>query len=107
MNPLVCPLEFETLQLSAPTGDPERLTEPEQVTNEVMTEDLETRHGDDVTDDSVLPDSKAEDELYRAGDGTKPLPPYSYDRLGNLSYHPCSASSIQVPTANIVPDHCG
>ena len=26
-----------------------------------------------------------------------------YDQLGNPSYHPCNASSVQVPTGNIVP----
>ena len=47
------PPEFETLQMSAPTGDPERLVadQPEQDTNEVMTEDIETPHHDEVTDE--------------------------------------------------------
>ena len=38
------PPEFETLQMSAPTGDPEWLVadQPEQDTNEVMTEDVDT-----------------------------------------------------------------
>ena len=59
------PPEFETLQMSAPTGDPERLVadQPEQDTNEVMTEDIETPHHDEVTDEPVLPDSEAEDDL--------------------------------------------
>ena len=51
--------------MSAPTGDPELLVadQPEQDTNEVMTEDVETPHHDDVTDEPVLPDSEAEDDL--------------------------------------------
>ena len=59
------PPEFETLQMSAPTGDPEWLVadQPEQDTNEVMTEDTETPHHDEVTDEPVLPDSEAEDDL--------------------------------------------
>lgn len=58
------PPEFETLQMSARTGDPERLVadQPEQNTNEVMTEDVETPHHE-VTDEPVLPDSEAEDDL--------------------------------------------
>ena len=45
------PPELETQQMSAPTGDLERLVadQPEQDTNEVMTEDVETPHHDDVT----------------------------------------------------------
>ena len=51
--PGLLPPEFETLQMSAPTGDPERLVadKPEQDTNEVMTEDIETPHHDEVTDE--------------------------------------------------------
>ena len=50
-----------------------------EVTNETTIEDVVTPHGDDVTDDPVLPDSKAEDELVPgAGDRTKPLPPYRH-----------------------------
>ena len=51
--PGLLPPEFETLQMSAPTGDPERLVadQPEQDTNEVMTEDIETPHHDEVTDE--------------------------------------------------------
>ena len=56
--------EFETLQLCTPTGDNERRREGKaEVTNETTIEDVVTRHGDDVTDDPVLPDSEAEDEL--------------------------------------------
>ena len=44
-----------------------------EVTNETTTEDVVTTHGDDVTDDPVLTDSEAEDELVPgAGDRTKP-----------------------------------
>ena len=70
--------EFETLQLYTPTGDIERRREGKaEVTNETMTEDVATPHGDDITDDPVLPDSEAEDELVPgARDRTKPLPPY-------------------------------
>ena len=52
-SPGLLPPEFETLQMSAPTGDPERLVadKPEQDTNEVMTEDIETPHHDEVTDE--------------------------------------------------------
>ena len=72
--------EFETLQLCTPTGDTERRMEGKaEVTNESTTEDVVTPHGDDVTDDPVLPDSEAEDELVPgAGDRTKPLPPYPH-----------------------------
>ena len=72
--------EFETLQLCKPTGDTERRMEGKaEVTNETTTEDVVTPHGDDVTDDPVLPDSEAEDELVPgAGDRTKPLPPYPH-----------------------------
>ena len=65
-NPLVCLLaEFETLQMPAPTGDPECLTaeRPEQDTNEVMTEEVETPQTNEVTDEPVLPDSETEDKL--------------------------------------------
>ena len=56
--------EFETLQLCTPTGDTERRRVGKAVvTNETTTEDVVTPHGDDVTDDPVLPDSEAEDEL--------------------------------------------
>ena len=50
--------------MSARTGDPERLVadQPEQNTNEVMTEDVETPHHE-VTDEPVVPDSEAEDDL--------------------------------------------
>ena len=72
--------EFETLQLCTPTGDTERRREGKaEVTNETTTEDVVTPHGDDVTDDPVLSDSEAEDELVPgAGDRTKPLPPYPH-----------------------------
>ena len=72
--------EFETLQLCTPTRDSERRRVGKaEVTNETMTEDLATPQGDDVTDDRVLPDSEAEDELVpRARDRTKPLPPYPH-----------------------------
>ena len=72
--------EFETLQLCTPTGDTERRTERKaEVTNETMTEDVATPHGDDVTDDPVLPDSEAEDELVPgAGDRKKTLPLYPH-----------------------------
>ena len=70
--------EFETLQLCTPTGGIERRREGKaEVTNETMTEDVATPHGDDITDDPVLPDSEAEDELVPGTrDRTKPLPPY-------------------------------
>ena len=56
--------EFETLKLCTPTGDTERRRKGKaEVTKEITTEDLVTPHGDDVTDDPVLPDSEAEDEL--------------------------------------------
>ena len=46
---------FETFQLCTPTGDTERRTERKaEVTNETMTEDVATPHGDDVTDDPLL-----------------------------------------------------
>ena len=72
--------EFETLQLCTPTGDTERRREGKaEVTNETMTEDVATPHGDDITDDPVLPDSEAEDELVPgAGDRTKTLPPHPH-----------------------------
>ena len=72
--------EFETLQLCTPTGDSERRRVGKaEVTNETMTEDVATPHGDDVTDDRVLPDTEAEDELVpRARDRTKALPPYPH-----------------------------
>ena len=72
--------EFETLQLCTPTGDTERRREGKaEVTNETTTEDVVTPHGDDVTDDPVLSDSEAEDELVPgAGDRAKPLPPYPH-----------------------------
>ena len=72
--------EFETLQLCTPTGDTERRMEGKaEVTNETMTEDVATPHGDDVTDDPVLPDPEAEDELVPgAGDRKKPLPLYPH-----------------------------
>ena len=72
--------EFETLQLCTPTGDTERRREGKaEVTNETMTEDVATPHGDDVTDDPLLPDSEAEDELVpEAGDRKKPLPLYPH-----------------------------
>ena len=72
--------EFETLQLCTPTGDTERRREGKaEVTNETMTEDVATPHGDDVTDDPVLPDSEAEDELVPgAGDRKKTLPLYPH-----------------------------
>ena len=109
------PPEFETLQMSAPTGDPERLVadQPEQDTNEVMTKDVETPHHDEVTDKPVLPDSEAEDDVVTEQEAEqnhcRPMrvrrPPnvLCYDQLGNPSYHPCIASSVQVPTAKIVP----
>ena len=55
------PSELETLQMSASTGDPERLVadQPEQDTNEVMTGDVERPHHDEATDEPVLPDSEA------------------------------------------------
>ena len=72
--------EFETLQLCTPTGDTERRREGKaEVTNETMTEDVATPHGDDVTDDPVLPDSEVEDELVPgAGDRKKTLPVYPH-----------------------------
>ena len=71
---------FETFQMCTPTGDTERRTERKaEVTNETMTEDVATPHGDDVTDDPVLPDSEAEDELVPgAGDRKKTLPLYPH-----------------------------
>ena len=108
------PPEVETLQMSARTGDPERLVadQPEQNTNEVMTEDVETPHHE-VTDEPVLPDSEAEDDLVTEQEteqnhchptrARRPPNVLCYDQLGNPSYHPCSASSVQVPAANIVP----
>ena len=61
----------------------------------------------------MLPDSEAEDELVtgqeKEHNHCRPIRPrcppnvLCYDQLGNPSYHPCNASSIQVPTANIVP----
>ena len=89
------PPEFETLQMSAPTGDPERLVadQPEQDTNEVMTEDVETPHHDEVTDEPVLPDSEAEDDLVteqetepnhcRPMRARRPPNVLCYDQLGN------------------------
>ena len=73
-------IEFETLQLCTPTGDTERRTDRKaEVTNETMTEDVATPHGDDITDDLLLPDSEAEDELVpEAGDRKKPLPLYPH-----------------------------
>ena len=67
---------FETFQLCTPSGDTERRTERKaEVTNETMTEDVATPHGDDVTDDPLLRDPEAEDELVPgAGDRKKPLP---------------------------------
>ena len=72
--------EFETLQFCTPTGDTARPREGKtEVTSETKTEDVATPHGDDITDDPVLPDSEAEDELVPgAGDRTKPLPPYPH-----------------------------
>ena len=72
--------EFETLKLCTPTGDNERRRERKaEVTNETTKEDVVTTHRDDVTDDPVLPDSEAEDELVPGtGDRTKPLPPYPH-----------------------------
>ena len=66
--------------MCTPTGDTERRREGKaEVTNETTTEDVVTFHGDDVTDDPVLPDSEAEDELVPgAGDRTKPLPSYPH-----------------------------
>ena len=62
--------EFETLQLCTPTGDSECRREGKaEVTNETMTEDVATPHGDDVTDDPVLPG---------AGDRNKTLPLYPH-----------------------------
>ena len=74
------PHEFETLQMSASTGNRERLVadQPEQDTNEVMTGDVETPHHDEVTDEPVLPDSEAEDDLITEQETEqKPLPPYA------------------------------
>ena len=52
------------MKLCTPTGDNERRREGKaEVTNETTTEDVVTTHRDDVTDDPVLPDSEAEDEL--------------------------------------------
>lgn len=108
------PTEFETLRLCIHTGDTERLTEGqlEEVTIETMTEDLENPHGDDVTDDPLLSDSEAEGELVPGPETeqthcrlirTLRSPNVlCYDQLGNPSYHLCTASSIQEPTANIV-----
>ena len=72
--------EFETLKLCTPTGDNKRRREGKaEVTNETTTEDVVTTPRDDVTDDPVLPDSEAEDELVPGvGDRTKPLPPYPH-----------------------------
>ena len=108
------PPEFETLQMSARTGDPELpvADQPEQNTNEVMTEDVETRHHE-VTDEPVLPDSEAEDDLVteqeteqnhcRPTRARRPPNVLCYDQLGNPSYYPYNASSVQVPTAKFVP----
>ena len=83
-----------------------------EVTNETMTEDVATPHGDDVTDDRVLPDPEAKDELVPGAGDKKTIATLSSrdshrmcccDQLGNPSYHPCSASSIQIATANSVP----
>ena len=92
------PPEIETLQMSAPTGDPEGFVadQPEQDTNEVMTEDVETSHHYEVTDEPVLPDSEAEDDLVteqeteqnhcRPMRARRPLNVLCYDQLGNPSY---------------------
>ena len=106
--------EFETLQLCTPTGDTERCREGKaEVTNETMTEDVATPHGDDITDDPVLPDSEAEDELCSwCRRQNKTIATLSSrdshrmcccDQLENPTYHPCSESSIQIATANSVP----
>ena len=59
------------MKLCTPTGDNERRREGKaEVTNETTTEDVVTTHGDDVTDDPVLTDSEAEDELV-PGAGTE------------------------------------
>ena len=104
------PAEFETLQMPAPTGDPECLTaeRPEQDTNEVMTEEVETPQTNEVTDEPVLPDSETEDKLIiereMESNHCPPIrtrrPPnvLCYDQLGNPQ-----VPNIQVPTANIVP----
>ena len=96
------PPEVETLQMSARTGDPERLVadQPEQNTNEVMTEDVETPHHE-VTDEPVLPDSEAEDDLVteqeteqnhcRPTRARRPPNVLCYDQLGNPSYYPYNA----------------
>ena len=89
--------------MSAPTGDPERLVadQPVQDTNEVMTEDVETPHHDEVTDEPVLPDSEADDDLVteqeteqkhcRPMRARRPPSVLCYDQLGNPSYHPCNS----------------
>ena len=66
--------------MCTPKGNTVRRTEGKaEVTNESMTEDVATPHGDGVTDDPVLPDSEAEDELVpRAGDRKKTLPVYPH-----------------------------
>ena len=51
--------------------------QPEQDTNEVMMEDVETPHHDKVTDEPVLPDSEADDDLVTEKETTKPLLPYA------------------------------
>ena len=86
--------------------------QPEQNTNEVMTEDVETPHHE-VTDEPVLPDSEAEDDLVteqeteqnhcRPTRARRPPNVLCYDQLGNPSYYPYNASSVQVPTAKFVP----
>ena len=77
-----------------------------------MTEDVENPHYDDVTDDPVVSDYDAEDELVPGPETEqshcRPIltrrPPtvLCYNQLVNPSYHPCSASNIQIST-EIVP----
>ena len=85
--------------MSAPTGDHECLTaaRPEQDTNKVMTEEVETYHTNEVTDEPVLPDFEPENELVTEQEmepnhcrlirARHPPNVLCYDQLGNPSYH--------------------
>ena len=88
---------FETLQLCTPTGDTERRTEGKaEVTNETMTEDVATPHG------TCFWGRRQKKNIATLSSRDSHRMCYC-DQLGNPSYHPCSASSIQIATANSVP----
>ena len=88
---------FETSQLCTPTGDTERRTEGKaEVTNETMTEDVATPHG------TCFWGRRQKKNIATLSSRDSHRMCYC-DQLGNPSYHPCSASSIQIATANSVP----